>query len=770
MGLCVKITEYQMRSVILYYRNWFSRTLRSAFKADQWEEALASIKADEGFLQDRLRQFYGEETLGNLRGVRTTINKLWEAMESFTHDKIDALIGQFNLDGLDYKALMEGVDDAEPDTCDWVLEEETLKSWTSGVLLIKALPGQGKSVLARFLVQKWKIEGTVCQFFFNDDSGISKQAANSLCAILHQLLTQHRYVARVRAVREKIASYGKGLMTSVPQLWDIVELVCGYIDTPITLVFDALDECAETPDGATPGRTTSAVASAGSRKDLLRALSLLPEGNVRILATSRPVSKVNAYLSEVPCINLEDRTQELATVISKVVHGRIERLAEKHVWKDELKKEIAQKLLPDGDQFTFLVIKVVFRALDPEDDELVLTGDQWRALVERSSQGISSTYSELLANINPDLVHQVKRLFSLMVAAREPLTPAELNTAMEICRDETWESGRLYMPNEALMAKWIKQNTALMVTIRRGRVHFIHQTAKEFFIRRRGRGDELEEPDGTWAEGSSPMAGNQSSHWARFITENEAHNLMQTICSKSVMSYIEDAKRGKITAHLFVRTLDLPGSGSNLSFLRYALAHYAFHFDNSVSWDTATCYFSNGEPTYPLDRDPPTAALTSGSANKLVPAAIAQQFAWEGLQGKTFEPSGEVRIPQIFAVIRIGPVAHIITKYVGLALRLEHQPNLLLSSSAKATRETSYGSLPSLGRILNILTHFFSLPIPSDILVGRFPGGETVVDTTADPEHIPERISDEVKRIFHSNSHLESRLTLVSLKTHLSQF
>ncbi|KAI0397540.1 hypothetical protein F5Y17DRAFT_454943 [Xylariaceae sp. FL0594] len=752
VGLCVKLTQYQMRSVILYYRNWFVRTLRGAFRADQWEDALASIKAEEAILQDRLRQFYGEKTLTNLRGIRTTMNKLWEAMEQFTQDKVNSVIGQFNVKGLDYNALMGMVDDAEPDTCEWVLEEEALRSWTSGVLLIKALPGQGKSVLARFLVQKWKIEGTVCHFFFNDDSRVSKQAANSLCAILHQLLDQHKYVVRLKLVRERITSYGKALMTSVTQLWDVIKLVCDYIDTRVTFVLDALDECAETPDDGTPGRAALATTFAGARMHLLRGLSELPAGNLKVLATSRPVSKVTVFLSTVPSVNLEDRAQELATVIRKVVHGRIERLAEKHDWTEELKEEIARKLLPDGDQFTFLVVKIVFKALDPDDDELVLTGDQWRVLVEKASQGIGSTYGELLAKVNPDLVEQVKRLFSLMVAAREPLTPAELNTAMELCRQGAWKQGRLYMPNEGLMAKWIKQNTALMVTIRRGQVQFIHQTAKEFFIGTRREGDDVEETGPT---------GSQSSEWLHFVTENGAHGLMQDTCSKFVMSHIGDARRGKTTDPTKppVFDLDSPSGGSDSSFLRYALANYAFHFDQSVSQDTPGCYFSNGELSYPLDDNPPTAALTSGSAEQLVPAAMAQQFAWDRLRGKVFKPDEEVRIPEIFAVIKAGPVAHTVAEYVGPMLVLEQHPDVsdLLDSSANITHETSYGTLPSLDRILATLLHFISLPVPSDMPVGSFSGGETVPG----PSPVREQISDKAKRIFRSNKDLQTKLALL---------
>ncbi|EPE34665.1 Ankyrin repeat-containing protein [Glarea lozoyensis ATCC 20868] len=83
-------------------------------------------------------------------------------------------------------------------TCQWFLQHAHYTNWltcaSSSFLLVSALPGCGKSVLSKLLVDceiKTTAARTVCYFFFKEDSEDQKYLSKALCALLHQLF-QHK--------------------------------------------------------------------------------------------------------------------------------------------------------------------------------------------------------------------------------------------------------------------------------------------------------------------------------------------------------------------------------------------------------------------------------------------------------------------------------------------------------------------------------------------------------------------------------------------------
>lgn len=75
------------------------------------------------------------------------------------------------------------------------------RNGTSGILLLSAGPGCGKSVLARSLIDNElkkdaPSDRSICHFFFKDDNAEQKSAKNALCAILHQLFTKMPHLIR----------------------------------------------------------------------------------------------------------------------------------------------------------------------------------------------------------------------------------------------------------------------------------------------------------------------------------------------------------------------------------------------------------------------------------------------------------------------------------------------------------------------------------------------------------------------------------------------
>jgi len=118
-----------------------------------------------------------------------------------------------------YEWYKDRIEDRVEGTCQWFLEHENFQRWLrseSGPLLVSADPGCGKSVLAKYLINKvLPLPGvTVCYFFFKDqDQNTVRQA---LCALLHQLLSQKQPL--IKHALELWRKNGAGLVHSSSSL------------------------------------------------------------------------------------------------------------------------------------------------------------------------------------------------------------------------------------------------------------------------------------------------------------------------------------------------------------------------------------------------------------------------------------------------------------------------------------------------------------------------------------------------------------------------
>jgi SpoVK/Ycf46/Vps4 family AAA+-type ATPase len=95
-----------------------------------------------------------------------------------------------------YEWFKDRVQERVEGTCEWLTKHDNFKEWLkqeSGLLLVSADPGCGKSVLAKHLVDRFLpgklLPGspTICYFFFKDQD--QNTVCQALCALLHQLFS-----------------------------------------------------------------------------------------------------------------------------------------------------------------------------------------------------------------------------------------------------------------------------------------------------------------------------------------------------------------------------------------------------------------------------------------------------------------------------------------------------------------------------------------------------------------------------------------------------
>jgi hypothetical protein len=463
--------------------------------------------------------------------------------------------------GLDisYEWYKDRTEDRVEGTCMWFLEHKNFQKWTkqeSGPLLVSADPGCGKSVLAKYLINEVlpSLSGTICYFFFKDqDQNTVRQA---LCALLHQLFSQKPLL--IQHAIKQFDKDGPGLVNSTSSLWTILgDAVQDHQAGPITIVLDALDECAELEFG-----------------DLVRNIehqygsSHLSQGKVKYLLTSRPydqiVLKFQVFLDAFPNIHIpgEEESETISQEVNHVIKYRVERLGRKHKLSDEIKRHLKDQLLEITHR-TYLWVYLVFDYLDSKPFKKTAKG------VKDAIAILPTTIHQAYERILERSIEQsmVRKALAIILAARRPLTLSEMNVAMNI-DNSTHSITDLDLEGEEDFKIRLRSWCGLFVSIHHDQVYLLHQTAREFLL----------------TEMPLPTATPKELKWHRSITIQEAHRILAPICVR-FLSFFDS----NITC-LADTTSEVDCFTNNPTFLEYSADFWGLHFHEAhiTNDDTAT--------------------------------------------------------------------------------------------------------------------------------------------------------------------------------------
>lgn len=305
----------------------------------------------------------------------------------------------------------------------WFLNHVRFQKWLeqeSGVLLVSADPGCGKSVLAKYLIEHGlPRSATICYFFFKDqDQNTVRQA---LCAVLHQLFSQKPSL--IEHAMERFTKDGPGLINSTSSLWAILRNVVQDPQTgPVTVVLDALDECAEPEFEDLMWNVQSQFCS-----------NTVGSSRLKYLLTSRPyeqiVSKFRALLETFPDIRIpgEEDSEAISQEVNLVIESRAGQLAKEKGLSDRVKGHLVEKLCGMPHR-TYPWVYLVFDYLKREDFKRTPKGvEDSMATLPKS---VNQAYEQILSKSKDD--RMVRKALSVILTARRPLTLSEMNVAVNV--------------------------------------------------------------------------------------------------------------------------------------------------------------------------------------------------------------------------------------------------------------------------------------------------------------------------------------------------
>ena len=404
-----------------------------------------------------------------------------------------------------YEWYKNRVEDRLEGTCQWFLTQSKFQSWLeqdSGVLLVSADPGCGKSVLAKYLVDEvLPGQDTVCYFFFKDQ--LQNTLKQALCALLHQLFSFNPLL--IRYATPAYSSNGQELVNITSALWDIL-LMASRDPQAGSLVFvlDALDECSES-----------------DLEDLVRMIRNIfldkkrEHAGVKFLLTSRPYEKIVSEFHELtddfPCLRIpgEEESESISKEINSVIAHRVKKLAREKRLASSIEMHLEQRLLEIKHR-TYLWVYLVFDHLKSQTFKKTVKGMQ--SLLDTLPETVNDAYEGTLSKSKaPDMA---RKALCIILAAESPLTLRDMNTAINI--ESTFSSSTdLDLEDDEDFKDTLRNWCGLFISIYQGRVHLLHQTAREFLIAESAK---------------SPKPGACHSGWQGSVSMPVAHSLIAQIC------------------------------------------------------------------------------------------------------------------------------------------------------------------------------------------------------------------------------------------------
>lgn len=434
-------------------------------------------------------------------------------------------------------------------TCEWFFENDRFRKWrdssTSGLLWVTVGPGCGKSVLSRALIDERRLStnvttSTICYFFFKDGDERRMDSTDALCAILHQLFTQHFSGTLIKEALPIHKSHGKSLTQNFSKLWQIL-VACGRSSDAgeIVCILDALDEC----NKESRQRLIDKLRVFYSEPDLSNS-----PWKLKFLITSRFYSDLKESfkkLSGIPTyLHLDGDSDANSDQIGKEINLVIDyRLPEIISGFEEKDRNQVSKCLKDKQNRTYLWLHLTFDAIEHKGSNR--PSDVQDVLAELSEE-VSDKYEKLLSRSK--YPHRTKTLLQIVLAAARPLTVNEANIALTLALpDEQIESQKALKsglwPSENFPST-VSDLCGLFIVIHDSKLSFIHQTAREFLL-------------GSQCQGHSDWKG-------RFNVPESHSTTLRSCLYYLVMPEISDAN------YRFNKT--------QYPFLGYAAGHWPLHF------------------------------------------------------------------------------------------------------------------------------------------------------------------------------------------------
>lgn len=488
-GLYKQIIEFQVRSVVRFYRSRTKEYFRGTVNYDGWDQMRRDIQSSEAelmakfkmalsasslqSLQDLARQAEeGRRALGSLLNAAQELVDISRGCLSFAERMDRRMSDEKNQACLhDLRATDPRLDKARieqdkggllRDSYRWVLEHAEFRRWRDGkqgsLLWIRGGPGKGKTMLLCGIIDELArstSQNVNLVFFFCQATNAHIDNATAILRGLIWMLVKQQpvLVSHLRTDYDDMGSKQWEGVNAWVALSKIFRQILGDDRLQASyLIVDALDEC---------------TIDLPLILDLIQSSAAHPR--VKWMVSSRDwpsISKVLTQAASRVNLCLELNEDAVSEAVVKYIQFQVEVLAKKNRYKNDTRDAVERYLSENADG-TFLWVALVCRELS--------NTSHWKVHAKLKTTvfppGLDDLYSRMLHNIPAEEADLCKRIIAGMSAVHRPIAQEELTALVEL--------------PEGLSQDDLEEIIGLcgsFLILRERTISFVHQSAKDFLL------------------------------------------------------------------------------------------------------------------------------------------------------------------------------------------------------------------------------------------------------------------------------------------------
>lgn len=434
------IIDFQVRSILRFYRSRTKNALRGSIKYDAWGRKLEDIqKADKDFIQKLNTAISGSslqkltnlvqstedshKILDNLVDISRNSMRFIERIDQRMSDaENNACLGSLGVKPRHHKMRIEGEKGGLlRDSYYWILSHADFQQWRESeqgeLLWIKGDPGKGKTMLLCGIIDeliKTSAHTTNISFFFcQADRSEINQATAVLSGLIYMVVKQQPCL--ISYLRDAWDD-GKDVFTNVNAWAVLSEILCNILgDSRLRnsyFIIDALDEC---------------TVNLNLLLDLIvEKSSLYP--HVKWIVSSRDWLIIREHLdnaSQKTNLSLELNKDTISAAVATYIDHKVTQLATKKRYNDKTQEDVRCYLLSNAND-TFLWVALVCEQLNK-----TLARNTLSQLKEFPPE-LDILYKRMMDQIGElNEANICQRILAIVTTVYEPITLDELTIFLE---------------------------------------------------------------------------------------------------------------------------------------------------------------------------------------------------------------------------------------------------------------------------------------------------------------------------------------------------
>ncbi|KAK7408615.1 hypothetical protein QQX98_009217 [Neonectria punicea] len=471
-----KLLLYQMQSVRLYHRKWAVSIARDLLKIDDWSGQLSDIKDAESAVQRDMEQYNTEESKTRLRELSDTANTMQKSLQGI-YSVIQGQIEQqvnWRKDNK-HKQIIKDLRETDPrddktriqdakggllrDSYRWILDHESFQKWRSDpqsqLLWIKGDPGKGKTMLLCGIIDELEKEPSNClSYFFYQATDARLSTATAVLRGLIYLLVA-RQPSLISHVREKYDHAGKQAFEDGNAWEALSKILASILNDPTLdgaiLVINALDECKT------------------NRHQLLGFITR--PSRVKWVVSGRNWQDIEESLGSTEhkvWLQLKLNQGSISKAVDIYIDYKVDELTDLKDYDKATRDAVKNHLSANADG-TFLWVALVCKELA---DHTITRNRHTLSQLRKFPSGLDALYVRMMKQISESRDASLcKEILAIASVVYRPITLEELKVCVKAMEQDDYDD----LPH-------IIKAYGSFLTLRKGVMYFVHQSAKDFLL------------------------------------------------------------------------------------------------------------------------------------------------------------------------------------------------------------------------------------------------------------------------------------------------